>query len=60
MQIVEILESLWRLYSSENGHFQAGRSSSRSIRRAQSGGMRGTGGGVREGKPSKGTGWNCH
>ena len=66
MEIVESLKSLWRLYSSENSDFQVGfcwkrcapkavdalqRHPGRSLRR-----QRGTGGGVRGGKPPQGTG----
>ena len=66
MQIAEILKSLWRLYSSENGDFQACRGCSRDAPKAgggfqkqsegQPGGMRRLGGGVRGGKPPQGTG----
>ena len=66
MQIAEILKSLWRLYSSENGDFQACRGCSRctpkasgalqkqSLRRVGGSGL--AGGGVRGGKPPQGTG----
>jgi len=66
MQIAEILKSLWRLYSSENGDFQACRGCSRwgpkaggalqkqSERRVGGSGL--AGGGVRGGKPPQGTG----
>ena len=66
MQIAEILKSLWRLYSSENGDFQACRCCIRRVPKAvvalqkqslrQPGGMRRPGGGVRGGKPPQGTG----
>ena len=66
MQIAEILKSLWRLYSSENGDFQACRGCSRCTPKAgvapqkQSEGRVGgsglAGGGVRGGKPPQGTG----
>ena len=66
MQIAEILKSLWRLYSNENGDFQACRGCSRRAPKevvalqkhpgCQPGGMRRPGGGVRGGKPHQGTG----
>ena len=66
MEILEILEWLWRLYSSENGDFQACCCCIRWVPKAvvapqkqserQPGGMRRPGGGVRGGKPPQGTG----
>ena len=59
MQIAEILKSLWRLYSNENGDFQACRCCIRDAKKQsshQTGGMRRPGGGVRGGKPPQGTG----
>ena len=66
MEIGEILESLWRLYSSENGDFQACRGCSRWVPKAggalqkqssrQVGGSGLAGGEVRGGKPPQGTG----
>ena len=70
MQIAEILKSLWRLYSSENGDFQACRCCIRCTPKAvgalqkqslhQTGGMRKPGGGVRGGKPPQGSGGNAN
>ena len=66
MQIAEILKSLWRLYSSENGDFQACRCGRRRVPKAsvafqkqserRVGGSGLAGGGVRGGKPPQGTG----
>ena len=66
MQIADIFKSLRRLYTSENGDFQACRGCSRDAPKAsvgfqkqslgQPGGMRRPGGGVRGGKPPQGTG----
>ena len=56
MQIAEIFKSLWRLYSNENGDFQACGSCKSMHPGCQPGGMRRPGGGVRGGKPPQGTG----
>ena len=66
MKIVEILKSLWRLYSYENGDFQVSRGCYRRAPKAvvalqkqserRVGGSGLADGGVRGGKPPQGTG----
>ena len=60
MEIVEILESLWRLYSNENGDFQVGFQGRRRIRDRWVGGTGLAEGGVRRGTPPRGTGLELH
>ena len=56
MQIAEILKSLWRLYSNENGDFQVSCGCYQKQSEGRVGGSGLAGGGVRGGKPPQGTG----